>query len=54
MPDGLLGTDLYKKYWIQYPNKISLPDHCPQFIKDFFGRDFDFTIADQDQQPVVT
>ncbi len=53
MPDGLLGTDLYKKYWIQYPNKISLPDHCPQFIRDFFGRDFDFTIADQDQQPVV-
>lgn len=53
LPDGQFGTDLYKKYCIQYPNKISLPDHCPQFIKDFFGRDFDFTIADQDQQPVV-
>lgn len=53
LPPGVFGTDLYKKYHIQYPNKIVLPDSYPQFIKDYFATDFDITVTELDQAPVV-
>ena len=40
---GILGSDLYRDYWIWYPESIELDSKNPQIIKDFFSYNFDFT-----------
>lgn len=44
---GDLGTDLYKKYYIEYPDSIMLPDDYPQLIKDFYRYNFDFVCVEK-------
>lgn len=39
-----LGTNLYEKYEIFYPESIIVNDNFPQLIKDFFAQNYDFYV----------
>lgn len=39
-----LGTNLYEKYKIFYPESIDVHDSYPQLVKDFFKHNFDFHV----------
>ena len=42
-----LGTNLYDLYDLFYPEPVTLADHFPPVVKDFFKYDFDFTVIDK-------
>lgn len=44
---GDLGTNLYEKYYIEYPDSIILSDDYPQLIKDFYRYNFDFVCVEK-------
>lgn len=42
-PNGMLGTNLYEKYWIYYPDRMIVDsDKFPKIIADFFLHNFNF------------
>lgn len=58
-PNGVIGNDLYKDYWIWYPKSIDLDRNSPQIMKDFFEYNFNFTVVNKknftyDQIPYIT
>jgi hypothetical protein len=44
LPNNVLGTDLSEKYYVYYPETMQLSNRFPQLIRDFFSRDFEFTL----------
>lgn len=42
-----MGTNLYKKYRIYYPESIEISENLPNVIKDFYKHNFDFTVINK-------
>lgn len=45
-PNGVLGTNLYEKYWIYYPDSMIVDsEQFPKIITDFFLHNFNYTVV---------